>query len=1077
VFLIRIPPIRLSTKRCAIAVTVNTPLIAMLFGLFANALYAAPSVVAPTVYVLRLACGYRSADGAENVPVPSHVLLPTRSGRQALLIVEERGDDVVLLREGEGTQQAHDLAPSGWAYQPVWLSELGASWRIESASGAAIVKLNLGVFCGDSASPLRQVDTLRAMQRAAGYLADGVSAAHSAEQRNADAGQALRLLDSVAAATRDVRDTAWPWLAPMALQSAAFLHGRNGEPELSSEKQIEAVALWRRNGDSFRALLGTHRLAQQARRQGRLDEAERLLKEVIQGLDAEHPSNLRGLAMTDLCLVLRGQRRLHEAESCYERAIALHRKRGDQSEQAMTLANRANLQLVMGKFGAAEADANAGLNLARAINARRANWTALMVLGGIERARAQTESAVRLYLEAATIAVGLSDQNQLANVQLQLAQTWYLSGDYPRALDFAQAAINAYREGAYWARASEAMLLLSSIHRSRGDIRAAIVSVVEARELLQQHSMTDGLTEVWLALAECHVDSGDWDAATAALAQLPTVSSASLYAMRMRRALLSARLGIARGQWKAALQQVRAVEGEAERSGDPLFAFDAIVVGAAAMKAAGRLHDAEQAYAKGVSAALRLAQAQSYPVYRALYVARAENALGAYLEVSQQRSHSPQSVVERLKLFDRLRAVTSAVVSPAAGAATDTELIAAQAELNEALRTRWLEAPDATQPAASATQLATLLARVESRYASGHQNAASVVPVALPMALPAGSGTLALMVGEHKVFLWTQINRRIVETVADSAQKVRVEAAALSALLRTSRSNLAQIETLTLALRTTLNLGPASASETKQWYVVADSALAGVPMTLLLGSDPEPKAVVQLASLGGMQTSQAAFASPGCCQGLGLLAFADPAAGAASPTGKLRAGGLSRLPGSRREVQAVELAWSPASVRVYLGHAFTAAAVLAALRTPDSIVHIATHGLKDAQTVGFNALLVVDDNDGATLRVLGWNEILLNPSAAQMVVLGACDVGEGAIVEGGRSVGLAQAFLNAGVRHVVASLWRVDDEASISLMRAFYQSLARGASPPRALALAQAAMRSDARYRHPFYWAGIGVYQ
>ena len=69
---------------------------------------------------------------------------------------------------------------------------------------------------------------------------------------------------------------------------------------------------------------------------------------------------------------------------------------------------------------------------------------------------------------------------------------------------------------------------------------------------------------------------------------------------------------------------------------------------------------------------------------------------------------------------------------------------------------------------------------------------------------------------------------------------------------------------------------------------------------------------------------------------------------------------------------------------------------------------------------------------------------------------------------------LAQAFLFAGARNVVATLWRIDDRGASEFAARFYQAL-RSASPADALAQAQRALIHDARYSAPYYWAAYTV--
>jgi CHAT domain-containing protein len=87
----------------------------------------------------------------------------------------------------------------------------------------------------------------------------------------------------------------------------------------------------------------------------------------------------------------------------------------------------------------------------------------------------------------------------------------------------------------------------------------------------------------------------------------------------------------------------------------------------------------------------------------------------------------------------------------------------------------------------------------------------------------------------------------------------------------------------------------------------------------------------------------------------------------------------------------------------------------------------------------------------------------LDLAGLNLVVLSACETGLG-LVGGGEGVfGLARAFHLAGAHNVVASLWKVDDQATAAFMALFYNKLWRQGRPPlEALREAQLAL-----YRQP----------
>ena len=155
---------------------------------------------------------------------------------------------------------------------------------------------------------------------------------------------------------------------------------------------------------------------------------------------------------------------------------------------------------------------------------------------------------------------------------------------------------------------------------------------------------------------------------------------------------------------------------------------------------------------------------------------------------------------------------------------------------------------------------------------------------------------------------------------------------------------------------------------------------------------------------------------------------------------------LPKLPGSRKEVAAIaELAheYSPGSrVREHLGCAATPAALRAAAATNPTLLHIATHGYVDAYRPRLSALVLTPEtNSNGEAARFGLLDILQMKIDSRLVVLSACDTSRGKLLPGEGVLGPAQAFLQAGAASVVASYWRVADEATAPFMRTFYRYL------------------------------------
>jgi CHAT domain-containing protein len=91
--------------------------------------------------------------------------------------------------------------------------------------------------------------------------------------------------------------------------------------------------------------------------------------------------------------------------------------------------------------------------------------------------------------------------------------------------------------------------------------------------------------------------------------------------------------------------------------------------------------------------------------------------------------------------------------------------------------------------------------------------------------------------------------------------------------------------------------------------------------------------------------------------------------------------------------------------------------------------------------------------------------------ATKLVVLSACETGLGQVHVGEGVFGLRRAFVLAGAKTLVMSLWKVPDEPTRELMEDFYGRLLAGEG--RAEALRQAQLTLKAKYSDPYYWGAF----
>ena len=136
-----------------------------------------------------------------------------------------------------------------------------------------------------------------------------------------------------------------------------------------------------------------------------------------------------------------------------------------------------------------------------------------------------------------------------------------------------------------------------------------------------------------------------------------------------------------------------------------------------------------------------------------------------------------------------------------------------------------------------------------------------------------------------------------------------------------------------------------------------------------------------------------------------------------------------------------------------------------------ALIHIAAHGRKETGEI----VLAPDPRWGSKTPmeedyILKMSDIQAVKLRARLVVLSCCHSGQGPVSSEG-VVGMARAFLFAGARSVLASLWAIDDKATMMFMKSFYQQLGSGESASVALRMAMKCLRDSHDYSAPKYWA------
>jgi CHAT domain-containing protein len=182
---------------------------------------------------------------------------------------------------------------------------------------------------------------------------------------------------------------------------------------------------------------------------------------------------------------------------------------------------------------------------------------------------------------------------------------------------------------------------------------------------------------------------------------------------------------------------------------------------------------------------------------------------------------------------------------------------------------------------------------------------------------------------------------------------------------------------------------------------------------------------------------------------------------------------LRDLPQTREEVQGIAKIVGPEAV-ILLGPNASETAFKKEPLNQFRVLHLAVHGFADKQYPERSALVLGADPKSGDDGLLQVREIIRLRLNSELTTLSACDGGVGKLQGQEGISNLVEAFLVAGSRSVVASLWSADDTFAMALMERFYQRLAQGETTGSALRGAKLDLLVKyGQQVSPFYWAAF----
>ena len=205
--------------------------------------------------------------------------------------------------------------------------------------------------------------------------------------------------------------------------------------------------------------------------------------------------------------------------------------------------------------------------------------------------------------------------------------------------------------------------------------------------------------------------------------------------------------------------------------------------------------------------------------------------------------------------------------------------------------------------------------------------------------------------------------------------------------------------------------------------------------------------------------------------------------------------GIPQLPGTKKEVVEISSILDKDGWRVDAFTEHDASEQRLKSMIKPKVLHIASHGYFQPNTEkNFNLksplyrsglLLSGAGNthnykEDITLNAQQGNEdgvltafeaMNLNIENTDLVVLSACETGLGEIQNGEGVYGLQRAFIVAGAKSLIISLWQVNDEVTQELMIDFYRNWLNGHSKRKAFIETQRLIKS--KYPSPYYWGAF----
>jgi CHAT domain-containing protein/tetratricopeptide (TPR) repeat protein len=854
-------------------------------------------------------------------------------------------------------------------------------------------------------------------------------------------GKLQESLDSFQKALRLWRELGDRQGQALALLNLAYSHSDIGQMREALNYCNQALPLWTSARDQRGQGMTLTAIGRLHSRKGESQQALNYFEQAMQLIEPIGAPAEKGRILTGLAYVYNQLSKSREAIEYYEQALPLFRATGDYNGEAVTIYDAGDVLFSLGENQKALDYYQQALAISRAANDRRSQAFEIRQIGRVYASLGDKTKALANYHQALAFwrtekdFRGEADAlNLIAGIFEDRAETAKARELYARALVLSQQA--EYRMG-------EAATLynIARLERDRGNLNEARTnteSAIELIESLRTNVASQELRASYFASVRQHYElymdvlmQLDKARPTEGFAAAAFAVSEKARARSLLESLQEARADIRQGVDVALLERERLLQqtlyGKTARHAQVLGSNSDVSEAEALSKEIDRLSIEYE----GVRSQIR----SSSPRYAALTQAQPLS-----LNKIQQQVLDDGSLMLEYSLGDERSYLWAITRSD-----TFTYELPGRAEIETAARNVYASLT-ASQPLAGET-----LQQTQVRVAKANEQ------------LPAQIA---------------QLSRIVLGPVSSQLGKKRLLIVPDGAL------QYVPFQILTASVPT--NPGSAEASVvTESRALVLDHEIVNEPSASTLALLIEDTAARKQAA-----KTVAVFADP-------VFEADDPrisssnqkdnsAASQAQETDSRRAlrdvgvakdgGHIPRLQASRLEAEAIMSVtpwWSGLQATGF-------EASRATVMRPDignyRILHFATHGLLNDEHPELSGVVLslFDEKGQHQEGFLRLHDIYNLKLPVDLVVLSACNTGLGKDVRGEGLIGLTRGFMYAGASSVVASLWKVDDEATAELMRYFYGFMLKdGLSPAAALRKAQVSMSQQKRWQSPYYWSGF----